>query len=73
MALKTKKITLQYHPASPITRNGVGIPVGDVTPYKVVRIEHTTEYPPGTFLSKATVDELNMSPRWHVVVVEAKP
>ena len=38
------------------------------TCYKVVRSQHTTEYNPGDYLTKAQVDELNASKGWDVSV-----
>lgn len=40
--------------------------------YKVVRSQHTTEFNPGEYLTKAQVDELNAAKQWDVSVVQAE-
>jgi len=64
--MKTKKLTLEY------SANALGLGDPGPRPYKVVRVEHTTEYNPGDFLSKKEVDDLNCSSRWSVAIVAAK-
>lgn len=63
MAQKIKKIILSFHR-----------PFGNTVdaPYQVERIEHSTEFNPGEYLSKKIVDDLNMSRLWHVSIVRAK-
>jgi len=39
--------------------------------YKVVRAQHTTEFNPGDYLTKAKVDELHESKYWDVSTVAA--
>lgn len=45
---------------------------GDRNQYKVVRSQHTTEFNPGDYLTKAKVDELNASNSWDVSVTAEK-
>jgi hypothetical protein len=41
--------------------------------YVVQRVEHSTEFNPGTTLTKKQVDELvNDQKRWHVSIVQGK-
>lgn len=43
-----------------------------VKKYKVVRSQHTTEFNPGDYLTKAEVDELNSSKAWDVSTTAAE-
>jgi hypothetical protein len=63
MARKIAKLILSYphHPLDAKDKN-----------YKVVRSQHTTEYNPGDFLTKAEVDQLNDSAQWDVSVTAAE-
>lgn len=40
--------------------------------YKVVRAQHTTEFNPGDYLTKAELDELNQSKAWDVSTVSSE-
>ena len=59
--MKVKKLTVSFVPD-----------LLDHSPYRVVRVEHTTEINPGDLLDKKTIDEYNASHRWHVVVIANK-
>lgn len=62
---KVAKLILAY-PSTEIgpdqTRTGL---------YRVVRSQHTTEFNPGDYLTRAQVDELNASRHWDVSCVNA--
>lgn len=62
-ATKVAKLILSYphHPLDNPAKN-----------YRVVRAQHTTEFNPGDFLSKAEVDELHDSKHWDVSTVAAE-
>ena len=38
-------------------------------PYQVVKVKNSTEFDPGTYLSKKDVDAVLGRPRWDVVIV----
>ena len=61
--MKTAKLILSY-PHHLIDRKGE-------TVYKVVRAQHTTEFNPGDYLTKAQVDELNGLRHWDVSTTAA--
>ena len=60
---KVKKITLAFirHP-NPIVPKAVPV-------YRVIKVQHTTDFNPGDELCKGDVDVLNASRHWDVTVV----
>jgi hypothetical protein len=62
---KTKNLTVEF----PVYQ---GLP--DIAQYYLVtKAQHSTEYLPGAYLTKAQVDELNSDRHWHVTILPHKP
>lgn len=60
---KVKKLTLGYLPDHDHFQG---------KPFIVQKVQHTTDHLPGESLTKARVDELNISRHWDVTIVKER-